>query len=728
MYKFLFVFILFFFQVGASELEDKIEIFATDIDTQNSIVEARGDIAVTYKGYYLTASRAKYNKLTGQLELFENVRANQGSEYKLLGNYATLNVQNKEKSFKPFYMLEQQSQVWLSGKSCEGKENDLFIESGVVSGCNPSDPVWKIEFTSSDYNTDSKWLNLYNARLYLFDIPVLYTPWFGYPLDKTRRSGLLKPSFGVSGVEGVYFEQPLYIAEYDEWDLELKPQIRTKRGHGAYSKFRFTDSEYSQGSFTAGYFKEKQDYFLSNTLANDKHYGYNLKYENTDVLNQWFGTKLSGQSGLYVDGSFMNDVDYINLASNETINVATTTQVFSRINAFYNTDRNYFATYFKHTIDLSKESNENTLQKLPTFHYHHYLETLLDNHLSYNVDLQSNYIHREINKKVLQTDVNIPLTLHTSLFDEYVDLDYTTFLYAQNSSFSGSEKIPTGVYRDGTLARNSNVVSISSELVKGYENFSHVVSFGTSYTFKGAETSNGFYFDYKDYCNDENNFNDPNYNSRCEFYSIAQIKEELKLDFSQYLYDALGKQILYHRLSQSILYTGIGSSKGDLENELEYSIFSGLDFYNNMFYNHKQERFSKIYNSLVYNDEAIGFSLSHLFQDSFIPATTSSQRYTDYLTTSLEYKYSKYYSYRFVYDYDLELEKKKRTEIGFVYRKRCWDFGLKYVENNRPVLDISGQAQGIKERYVYFTISLKPFMSTGSTDSSLFAYKLPDDK
>ncbi|MFT5661032.1 MAG: LPS-assembly protein [Sulfurimonas sp.] len=725
MYKLLFLFFLTLLNISANE---KIEIYATKVETKDGIVNASGDVAVVYKGYYLSASKAIYNKNTGELELIDDVRANQGNEYKLLGNHAKLNIKTKEKSFQPFYMLEKESKVWISGDSCKAKDNDFDIASGVVSGCNPNDPLWKIEFSSSEYNTESKWLNLYNARLYIYDIPVFYTPWFGYPLDKTRRTGLLKPSFGVSGVEGLYYQQPFYIAEDDAWDLELTPQIRTKRGEGIYSTFRFVDSNVSKGSLRGGYFKEHTDYFLANNLANDKHYGYNFKYENSDVINQWFGVNLDGQSGLYIDGNFMNDVDYINLSSNETINISTTTQVLSRINLFYNTDKNYFASYFKHYIDLTKDSNDDTLQKLPTIHYHHYLETLLDGHLTYNTDIQSNNIHREINQKVVQTDFNMPVSLHTSILNEYIDLDYTTNLYAQHSAFYGSEITSTGLYEDGIIARNNNVVGVSTQLTKAYEEFSHVMGFGSSYTFKGAETTSGFYDYNKDYCENLDNKSNPNYISRCEFYNILEVKEELKLNFSQYLYDSLGNQKLYHRLSQTILYTGVESSKGDLENELEYKITDHLDIYNNMFYNHKQEKFSKIYNSLVYNDDGFDILISHLYQDTFIPSTATILQYTDYLTSGIKYKYNKHYAYHFAYDYDLELKEKKRTEIGFLYSKRCWDFGMKYVENNRPVLDATGNTQGIKERYIYFTISLKPFMSTGSTDSSLFAYKLPNEE
>jgi LPS-assembly protein len=66
---------------------------------------------------------------------------------------------------------------------------------------------------------------------------------------------------------------------------------------------------------------------------------------------------------------------------------------------------------------------------------------------------------------------------------------------------------------------------------------------------------------------------------------------------------------------------------------------------------------------------------------------------------------------------------KKSASIGFLYKKRCWDFGLKYLENNRPVLTDTGSTS-IYDRYIYFTVVLKPMM--GSNSGPLFEYKLPE--
>jgi len=725
MLKTLFLFLIIF--VSLLNADNKVEIFSSSINSKGDIVHANGGVTVVYKEYFLTADRAIYDRKTQDLELFGHVRLNHNKKYKILGKYAKLNLAKKERYFKPLYLLDDKSDVWISANEGKAKAEMLDITSGSVSGCDPMNPLWTMEFSSSDYNTDSKWLNLYNTRLYIYDIPVFYTPYFGYSLDTTRRTGLLKPSFGISSTEGFYYEQPIYIAEQNWWDLELNPQIRTNRGEGLYSTFRFVDSPVSHGEIKLGYFKEKKDYFLKNNLQNQSHYGFNFKYNNTNPLNQWFGLNLSGQSGVYADINHMNDVDYINLAANNNaIQQATATQVLSRVNLFYNTNDDYIGTYFKYYEDLTLQTNDNTLQKLPTIQYHHYLDTFLQDHLLYSFDIQSNNIQRIINKKVIQTDVNLPITLQTSLFDEYLNISYKANMYLQHSKFSGHEQtqIPGFEYHDGFYARNYHTISVSKQLTKAYENFSHVMGVEVQYNRKGWSKKDGFYDDNLDYCSDFTNKADPNYAQRCEFFNISAIQNDTQIDFKQYFYDKSAHEILYHRLSQNISYENTKERYGDLENELDYKVTSFLSYYNNMFYNYKENKFSKIFNQISFNKYGLSIALSHLYKDTFLPRTLTYTPYTSYFTSSVKYRYNAHYSYNASYNYDIESKERKSMSLGFIYTKRCWDFGISYTENNRPVLTTVGSANSsVYDRYIFLTIVLKPLMKE-NTGKSFLSYKL----
>jgi len=700
---------------------EKVEIYATTMDSKDNIVNVSGDVTVIYKEYYLTANRAVYNRAKGELELFENVRANQNGKYKILGEYAKLNILNKERTFKPFYMLDNKTNMWISGDKAFVKDKSFDISSGMVSGCNSSNPMWKMEFSSSDYNGNTKWMNIYNSVLYMYDIPVLYIPYYGRSLDNTRRTGFLTPALGISGSEGFFYEQPIYIAEQNWWDLELKPQIRTNRGYGGYAKFRFVDSDVSKGEISAGYFKEKNSYVLENKLENNTHYGYGIKYENNDFLNSWFGLNLDGQSGIYVKAGYMNDVDYINLSSNNPVNNITGSQLLSKTNIFYNTDNNYYGAYFKYYQYIDENSDTDPVQILPQLHYHHYLDSYFGDHLYYNLDAKTtNYVTKE-HLSVTQTNINLPVTLQTSLFDEYLNISYNGYLYFQNSSFSNSDDRITEDLKDGSIARIHNEIAISTQLTKAYTDVTHVVGFSSRYIFDGAETKNGFYESDEEFCSITANKNEP----RCDYYNITKVDDTLQLDMTQYFYNSLGQQIVYHRMVQNFVFGSDESDVGELENELDLKILSNISLYNHLYYNYDEGLFSKIYTKLSFNGDSISLSLAHLYRDNF--DRTDENRYTSYLTSAASYKYNNHYSFHARYDYDIEKDLRKSAEIGLLYKKRCWEFSLRYVENNKPTIRNGNYDDNIYERYIYVGFALKPLMDS-ITKSTEFAFMVDEDE
>ena len=454
------------------------------------------------------------------------------------------------------------------------------------------------------------------------------------------------------------------------------------------------------------------------------HYGFNLKYDNDDFINHWFGTDFKGQSGIYADVSHMNDVDYINLRSNNTENQQTASQVFSRVNLFYNAEQHFIGAYFKYFQDLTKKENENTLQKMPTIQYHSYLDTFFDDHLFYSLDVQANNITREKNTNVTQTDINLPLTLRTSLFDEYLNISYKANLYMQTSMFRGSgEEDELGNfldidYEDGYFARNSHTFAAATQLTKRYTDLSHVIGFSLSYNTNGSDMKSGFYEDYAE----ADALTKENY----RLYQIQEIEDALRLDFVEYLYNSRGEEVLFHRMAQKVSYEQSNENLGELENELEYRVTRYLSLYNNMFFNYDEGRFSKIFNSLRVNTQSLRLNISHLFRNTFREATAAIPQYTNYLTSSATYHYNKHYEYSAIYNYDLEAEELKSLSFGFMYKKRCWDFGIRYSENRRPILTNLGEADFIDDRFVYVTVILKPLMQANG-NKSFISYRFREN-
>jgi LPS-assembly protein len=698
---------LFIVPLQAKEHENKkennstktIEIFATKVESNKSITTADGDVIVIYKDQLLSATSLRYNREMKILELFDNIRILKGSEFHAIGSYVKIDIAKEERHITPLFLEDHTSMVWMSSQEANSKKEKFELQSGVVSGCNPNNPLWTIHFTSSHYNQKDKWVDLYNARLHLYNIPVFYFPYFGYSMDTSRRSGFLMPSMGISGDEGVFYEQPLYIAIADSWDLELRPQVRTQRGAGVYGNLRFVDSKVSQGSLKFGYFKEKESYTKQYDLANQHHYGVELDYKNLDWMDEWLGIQSDAQTALNIDFSWMNDVDYLNLSSSDQTKNVTSNQVFSRANIFYNTEKNYVGAYFKYFLDLNKEDNSDTLQNLPTLQYHHYLETFFDDYVMFNFDMNFQNFARQKGVKAKQASINLPLSLQTSLFDNYLDFSYTlhNFIRTTNSENEVSQKQSTS----GVFARFYNIVNLSSSLTKAYGENVHNISFGVEYTKSGADIKSGHYEDIENECATITTSN----SDICEFYKLNNITESTDLKFTQFLFDADGLQKVYHKLAQGISFDNNNQEFGELENEFEYFFTSEFSVYNDTIYNYDLNEVSKSLNSIVYDNDIFEVQLNHLFLNTNI---TQTKEKSNYIIFDAQYRYNKHYKYFTNYTYEYETNVKKSAEVGFLYTKRCWDFGLRYFENNRPILTSSGITNSLYDRYVYATIIFKP--------------------
>jgi LPS-assembly protein len=79
-------------------------------------------------------------------------------------------------------------------------------------------------------------------------VPVLYVPWFPFPIDDRRRTGLLSPGISLSGRNGFDYRQPYYINLAPNYDMTLTPRLMTSRGLQLGTQFRYL-TETGRGVF-----------------------------------------------------------------------------------------------------------------------------------------------------------------------------------------------------------------------------------------------------------------------------------------------------------------------------------------------------------------------------------------------------------------------------------------------------------------------------------------------
>ncbi|MCT7461605.1 LPS-assembly protein LptD [Aliarcobacter cryaerophilus] len=687
-------------QANAQELNmEKLQLVAKDVDTKNNIITAVGDVVAYSPTYYLSSDKMVYDKNREILELFDNVLIIKDNKIQTQSNYAYVDMKNDIINQDPVFLMDNSSNIWSNSKEANKDKDLITLENSILSSCDCIDPIWSIRSSSSDYDTEAMWMNTYNPRLYIKNVPVFYLPYFGFPTDTTRRTGLLLPTMGYSSSEGFLYSQPIFIAPADNYDIELIPQIRTQRGYGSYANFRYADSPDSMLNLKTGYFKEFNNYRREEKLENSEHYGLDIDYERKNI----FSTKKEHQDGVFTSVRYLNDIEYIILKEDDG-NLGTDKKVESKVNYFYNTPEYYGGVYGKYYIDASKKSNANTLQELPQVQFHSYNKELFLENLIYSIDTKAqNFTRKEgLNAKIY--DITVPISYTKNILDDYMYLgvENRTILTQYDYSNSLYNNLR---YEDGTLIQNRTSFIVGTDLIKPYSDYIHTLNLNASYDIPENLRKDG------DLYNITVKENQPLKYDELSVFPTLQEQKTIKLSLNQSIYDKENlKQFINHKMSQSILYNSVDEPKfQDLDNYVkinhDYGSLSGKVVYN-MDDNKVVE--GSFDNSLSYED--LTFSAGYYYSKKTNNEFNTRDDLESYrLSTS--YKLAKDYSIKYYENYDLQQKTRNRQGIGLNIDDSCWNLDLlleKEITPRSRYVQSTRSYDSYEQTIVYAVLMLKP--------------------
>lgn len=673
MHKFAFLALLSLGVLQAAQ----VDFYAKNVQKQDDLIKTDDEIVIFSDSYFIRADKALYNEKTKEVELFGNVNVLRGQKERSRSCYAKVNLENNSSEFKDVFFANNDLEVWFDGEESYLDDKLFLSKKTVISSCNVDDPDWEIRFSDGELNRETQFLQLYGASLHVKGVPVMYLPYLAFGIDTSRQSGLLLPKLELNRDDGFYYEQPIYLLFQDNWDLELRPQIRAQRGFGAYSTLRFMDSAESSGEFSSGFFQERQSYFRKEGLRNDKHFGFELKYLRQNLFKDFLDD--SFQEALWIDGIHLNDVDYLNLSSFSSRDK--TSLVTSKLSYFLADENNYFATYANYYIDTSKLSNDQTLQEYPSFQYHRFLEGILNNHFQYSFDINYHRYYRKEGVNASLFGLNLPLTYHTSFFDDFLNFNFTESLKGSLVSYTQNPSA-TREY----VFKNSHDFSLYTELSKPYESFFHTLHFGLDYHLTGIEkgelTQDFLLSDEQD----------------SQYFSFKAV---------QFFYDDEGKKKFKHRTN--INYDVDNTRFSNFNNLIEYFHNENISMSNEIEYSYVQKKFTKSLSQVNLNlDQRLFYNLSHAYKvDERLASEQNSKTKYSFVGAQLKVLYAQNVQLFASAWFDTQRRQVNAWDIGYTFQRKCWNYSLVYRERVDPQLTSAGISSKNKSG-VYFLFNFYP--------------------
>ena len=246
-----------------------------------------GNVVIDQKGRQIRAERVTidqtqtYAKAEGQVQLAQGGLISQSDDinYNLKTQQGDLN--------NSFFIAEEQHAHGRAEKIAKTSDDTLELENATYSTCPPEQkPTWKIQADQIKLNQETGRGKTRNTKLYVKDVPVLAVPYFNFPIDDRRTTGILTPTFGFTNDGGLELGVPVYLNLAPQYDATITPRYISDRGAMLDGEFRYLTENYGEGRIWGGYLPSDESYgdkdrkdlhFLHNWQINDQ-FSTNLEY------------------------------------------------------------------------------------------------------------------------------------------------------------------------------------------------------------------------------------------------------------------------------------------------------------------------------------------------------------------------------------------------------------------------------------------------------------------
>jgi LPS-assembly protein len=104
------------------------------------------------------------------------------------------------------------------------------FEDLVYTTCDPGDASWHMRAAELEIDRERGIGEATHATILIHDVPILYLPYFQFPIDDRRKSGILAPSISYSNTNGFGVTVPVYWNQAPNFDMTITPTWYNESG------------------------------------------------------------------------------------------------------------------------------------------------------------------------------------------------------------------------------------------------------------------------------------------------------------------------------------------------------------------------------------------------------------------------------------------------------------------------------------------------------------------
>ena len=241
------------------EEEEPIITLSADQSTlrQNDATELSGDVRLIYGAKQIYSDVASWEP-NRQMALFTGNARFRDEGILVASESVDANIAEDHLLFlKAEYVFHKQHFRGAAERIERFEDGTLDLYDAQFTYCPPGSDDWSLNAQRIKLDQEKGFGSTYHTTLRLGSVPIIYLPYYRFPIDDKRHTGFLNPmiELGSGGIN--QSEIPFYINIAPNYDATLTTRFFRDRGYLFSGEMRFLE-ERSEGSLFYAYLDEDQ--------------------------------------------------------------------------------------------------------------------------------------------------------------------------------------------------------------------------------------------------------------------------------------------------------------------------------------------------------------------------------------------------------------------------------------------------------------------------------------
>lgn len=347
----------------------------TGVIRKQGASDLQGNVIIQQNQTVFNADSARYNRENDDVDARGHVKL---SAPNLKLNSARIQYNLKTQSGTIDQAAYEVGKEGANGKSkqiIQQDKDNLTLSDASFSTCPANINSWSISSSEIRLNNKTQIGTAKGVKFNVGGVPVAYYPWFSFPLNNQRLSGLLTPSMRLQSGAGIRI--PYYLNLAPNYDATFSLSTFSDRGIQLNSEFRYLSDKHN-------------GLFAYEIIPKDKSFDDKRR----DYFNVNHRTAISDKTTINLRAEGVSDTEYFNSKS-ESLETSSISSLERRLEIIHSNNPWFLSAAIEdyQVLDLLDTDNI-PYSKLPEIKLRYQPETI-PKELNIRVDSESTYFEKD---------------------------------------------------------------------------------------------------------------------------------------------------------------------------------------------------------------------------------------------------------------------------------------------------------------------------------------------